>query len=747
MRGPANSAHYGCFQFKSFSSRMPAILLMARDLLEFVKYFTGQQWYYGNSSIGSSQENKTGVWDSNFKGVWHFSEDPNGAAPQFKDSTSNGKAMTTLASPGGVWTSSMSTVAGKINNAFYDNTASQYHGYYATATLPSGKGTGGSTIEGWVSFPSFFATDSNAERVFGTEPGSYPSSALCIEVKDDGTIFGQFGSESYSVTGTPVSTNVFHHLVLTYNGSVIWGNNTGTLYIDGSMAATGTYYEGANDNTPVSLGDQWGNPSLQKTQYDEVRLSNTVRSADWIKTEYNNQNTPSAFYGLGPETVSGGTVPITVTSSPSGRVLTVDGQACTVTPCNYNWTPGSSHTIAVTSTTQAGTTGTQYVFGNWSDSGAASHSVTAPSSATAYTASFTTQYQLTTAASPTAGGTIGPASGGWYNSGSVVSVSSAANSGYAFSGFSGALTGTTTPQNLTMSAPFSVTANFIVSGTYLYSRSITIDHTKVPNTDQANFPFLFSGTDPMLKSPANGGHVNSTSGFDIIFASDAAGTQKLDHEIESYNYSTGQFIAWVRIPALSHAANTVIYVLYGNSSINSSQENRTGVWDSNFKGVWHFSEDPNGAAPQFKDSTSNGKAMTTAQSGGGVLTSSMSTVAGKINNAFYVNNYSEYHGYYAASTLPSGKGTSGATIEGWVSFPSLFATDINGENVFGTEAGSYPGSTLRIRVKDDGTIFGEFGSEGYAVTGTPVSTNVFHHLALTYIGSTAWDYTTGTLYH
>jgi hypothetical protein len=87
----------------------------------------------------------------------------------------------------------------------------------------------------------------------------------------------------------------------------------------------------------------------------------------------------------------------------------VDGQNYTA-PQTFQWTAGSSHAIAVTSTAQAGTTGTQYVFANWSDSGAATHTVVASSSTPSYsyTATFTTQYQLTTTA--TAGGSISPVS-------------------------------------------------------------------------------------------------------------------------------------------------------------------------------------------------------------------------------------------------------------------------------------------------------------------------------------------------
>ena len=34
---------------------------------------------------------------------------------------------------------------------------------------------------------------------------------------------------------------------------------------------------------------------------DEVRISKTCRSTDWIITQYNNQNDPSGFFIVGPE--------------------------------------------------------------------------------------------------------------------------------------------------------------------------------------------------------------------------------------------------------------------------------------------------------------------------------------------------------------------------------------------------------------------------------------------------------------
>jgi hypothetical protein len=51
-----------------------------------------------------------------------------------------------------------------------------------------------------------------------------------------------------------------------------------------------------------------------------------------------------------------------------------------------------------------------------------------------------------------------------------------------------------------MSTSASVTAAFAVTGTYTYTdgRAITIDHTKVPNTDQANVPFPSGKQPPAL---------------------------------------------------------------------------------------------------------------------------------------------------------------------------------------------------------------------------------------------------------
>jgi hypothetical protein len=74
------------------------------------------------------------------------------------------------------------------------------------------------------------------------------------------------------------------------------------------------------------------------------------------------------------------------------------------------------------------------------------------------------QYYLTTAVSPSVGGTISPASG-WYNSGSV-QISASAASGYQFSGFTGSVNSGSNPLTVTMNSAMTETANFTQIVTY-----------------------------------------------------------------------------------------------------------------------------------------------------------------------------------------------------------------------------------------------------------------------------------------
>jgi len=147
------------------------------------------------------------------------------------------------------------------------------------------------------------------------------------------------------------------------------------------------------------------------------------------------------------------------------------------------------------------------------------------------------------------------------------------------------------------------------ANSYGYRMPITINSSQVQNGPLTNFPFLFSSTSSNLKTTGNGGHVTNANGYDIIFRALDATTCgaawdgvscTLSHEIEQYDGTNGTFIAWVKVPSINNG--TVIYIYYGNSSVTSSQENKTDVWGTDYGGVWHLGETSN----PYNDSTSNG---------------------------------------------------------------------------------------------------------------------------------------------
>lgn len=145
---------------------------------------------------------------------------------------------------------------------------------------------------------------------------------------------------------------------------------------------------------------------------------------------------------------------------------------------------------------------------------------------------------------------------------------------------------------------------------YAYSRLITIDNAKV-GEDDAGFAFLYSSTIADLKTAANGGKVQNTDAAggasgaltvpaDLVFSPNLDGSAKYDFEVELYDPTTGQLIAWVQ-SGVSSAAPTLLYLVYGDSGVTTTQENVTGTWDTDFLAVHHLYDD-NG---NVDDSTTN----------------------------------------------------------------------------------------------------------------------------------------------
>jgi len=216
---------------------------------------------------------------------------------------------------------------------------------------------------------------------------------------------------------------------------------------------------------------------------------------------------------------------------------------------------------------------------------------------------------------------------------------------------------------------------------WLYRKNITFNSSQINGT-HSDFPVLVNlASDSDLSARAQ------SSGNDILFtASD--GATKLAHEIEKYNGTTGQLIAWVRVPTFSNTSNT-IFLYYGNSSVGD-QSNKTGVWDSNYLAVYHMSQAP----PNIVlDSTGrrNLTQLSTNQSAGqigGALF--LNGTASRLNTTVYTVNLSNF------------------TIEAWVQ-------NNNTGSYWGDTSGRPSGGTgweAIVDIDNNGTPFRDFSVDG-----------------------------------
>ena len=154
----------------------------------------------------------------------------------------------------------------------------------------------------------------------------------------------------------------------------------------------------------------------------------------------------------------------------------MDGTSYTVSQ-SFGFALGSHHTIAV-APTQPGPSGGQYTFLNWSDIGAASHSITATETPGTYSATIGFQYPLTTSSSPAAGGKVTPTTN-FYNAGSSIPLVAASNPGYRFDHWSGAVAEAASAfTSIVMSGPQSVVASFQLVNGQVSPRILNLQYTE-----------------------------------------------------------------------------------------------------------------------------------------------------------------------------------------------------------------------------------------------------------------------------
>jgi hypothetical protein len=494
---------------------------------------------YGNGSITTSQEDSTLWADAGYVSVYHFG---NGSTLSLNDSTGTNNLTGSGLLPG----------AGVIGLG-----ALKPNGNSATSSSPAGLPTGAAvrSISTWV-----YLTDTSIAYSWGSI--GYGDFSACGRQSFDflkappncgGTWYAEAAQCGAPNFGFHSLETGWHRLDLVLPAGVSTANSL-LAYYDGVLQPHSCQSNGAI-NTGTSVPTLLASSAYFEpgAMMDEERFATVAKTADWIATEYANQTSPAAFYGMGSEQAV--RLAVSSTSLPNGLINVP--YSATLAAINgavpYTWSVvAGSLPAGLSLNPTAGTiTGT-------------------PTSI--QTSTFTVQV-------------------------------ADANSN-------------------TATQPLSITIAYQYPNGYSYQRVITIEHAKVANTDQRDFPVLISGTYPFLANVSNGGVVQNGNGWDIIFTSDLAGQNKLDHEIDTYNSKTGTANFWVRIPLLSHTADTKIYMWYGNSGVTASPENKAGVWKNGYAGVWHFG---NGAPLSAQDSTVNAN--------NGTVNGSPTAVSGEIGVA------------------------------------------------------------------------------------------------------------------
>ncbi|MFH1692217.1 MAG: DUF2341 domain-containing protein, partial [Candidatus Omnitrophota bacterium] len=233
--------------------------------------------HYGNAAC-SSQQDAEGTWSSDYEGVWHLD------SSSWLDSSANVNAGT---GAGNVTTTS----SGKIGIAGSFDGSGDYIYDDSPAGLPSGNVA--KTISAW-----FYLTATGQRNI-----GGFGNNALGNNFQigsSAANIFTVWGWGSSADWNTGVSTasylNAWHHVAVTYDGT-----NT-ILYLDGNWAAQIASKTYNTDPVRIVIGEEIDKAGHSYSgSIDEFSISSTDLSADWVKTSFNNQNSPAAYQAVGAQ--------------------------------------------------------------------------------------------------------------------------------------------------------------------------------------------------------------------------------------------------------------------------------------------------------------------------------------------------------------------------------------------------------------------------------------------------------------
>jgi len=293
--------------------------------------------YYDSSQsdnttyIGDTTDAVThNVWDSNFEMVQHMKDDPDTSS--ISDSTSNANDGDKLGAG-----EPAVTTSGKIGNAQdFDKTDDKIDcGNFNHLSV--------FTLEAWIKA----GTDVTDHRTIIDKEENYLNRNYWLSI--DGTTgvlslrFSVSGaSKGFSSTKT-FNDNVWYYVVATYDNSYV------NLYADGTSILTPVAQTGTPGGSVDSLNFMIGYeiplvPRVFDGLIDEVRVSDTARSVDWIKASFYSETDGIVSWGSEEE---GTTTTTSSSTSTSTSTSTSSSTSTSVTSTTSTSTSSSSTTTTL----------------------------------------------------------------------------------------------------------------------------------------------------------------------------------------------------------------------------------------------------------------------------------------------------------------------------------------------------------------------------------------------------------------
>jgi hypothetical protein len=475
--------------------------------------------YYNNTAASDGQD-AANVWDSSFQMVYHANE----SSGNLQDSTSNTNDGTAAGTAGYGATGAI----GSGVDLERDDSAR-----FVVNSLTLDPSTTDLTIQAWIR-----PEDINVSQPFFSQKDGTGQGRTLLRLDTANEADTWLGGTSLSAD-TALGSGTFYHLVLTYD------NTAGVVhfYLNGNSDSTDISASAESASGSWVVGSHKDESSFFDGIMDEMRVSSTLRSADWIEAEYLSQNGAFSFNTFGNEENQSGssitavdkaaaaiTARETVDSDGNGQIdqiritasetLDDDFTGLTVTVAGYTVTGYSSDTA-----------NDNIFYVNLTESGTADTDAT-PAVLVTVNTTLSDTNNTNTAVDDT---------GGWLD---------------------------TNWQN---------------------RARITFDNSDQVTSNLDDFPVLVTIDTSKLASL----DLSATAGADVRFTDATTGTE-LKYEVESWDDGADTATIWVKVPRIDvGSASDYIFIYYnynGTATYDQSAADEQSVWDANYAAVLHLNE-------------------------------------------------------------------------------------------------------------------------------------------------------------